>query len=244
MEIQTIEEHQEPMTCSEYYTLAILLTINLVNFADRYTVPSVIVDIGKEYQINDDGQLALLQTAFIITYMVFSPLFGYLGDRFNRRVLMGIGLIVWSASSMASAFVTPEWGDGEVPFWIFLAFRALVGIGEASYVTISPTIISDLFVGRRRTIILLIYQSTMLMGSGVGYMMASIVRSSLKSAQDSGTHLDYEPWHYAFMVWPPIVFLCLVALIFMKDSERGRAEGVSNIESTPYLDDLKYLVKM
>ena len=39
-------------------------------------------------------------------------------------------------------------------FWLFMLFRALVGIGEASYSTIAPTIISDLFVGNKRTFML------------------------------------------------------------------------------------------
>ena len=243
--VQAIEEHQDPVTMSEIYTLAILLIINLVNFADRYTLPSVVVDIDKEFSVNDEKKLALVQTAFIIAYMIFSPLFGYLGDRFNRRILMAIGLFVWAASSMASAYVTPSWGSGDSPFWIFLTLRALVGVGEASYVTISPTIISDLFVGKRRTVILLIYQSLMLIGSGVGYMTASKVRGFFSDIQKSGTStLSYEPWHYAFMVWPPVVFLCMVGLIFMKDAERGKAEGVSDIESTPYCEDLHYLAKM
>ena len=36
-------------------------------------------------------------------------------------------------------------------FPLFLFMRALVGVGEASYSTIAPTIIADLYVGPRRT---------------------------------------------------------------------------------------------
>ena len=42
-------------------------------------------------------------------------------------------------------------------FGWFIAFRALVGIGEASYSTIAPTIISDMFVDSRRSTMLAIF---------------------------------------------------------------------------------------
>lgn len=35
-----------------------------------------------------------------------------------------------------------------------MVLRALVGIGEASYTTIAPTIIGDLFTGARRSIVI------------------------------------------------------------------------------------------
>lgn len=36
-------------------------------------------------------------------------------------------------------------------FWWFLILRGVVGIGEASYSTIAPTVIADLFTGDMRT---------------------------------------------------------------------------------------------
>jgi len=36
-------------------------------------------------------------------------------------------------------------------FGLFLLMRALVGVGEASYSTIAPTIIADLFINTSRT---------------------------------------------------------------------------------------------
>ena len=52
----------------------------------------------------------------------------------------------------------------------FLTFRALVGIGEASYSTIAPTIISDLFVHDVRSKMLAIFYFAIPVGSGFGYV--------------------------------------------------------------------------
>ena len=51
-----------------------------------------------------DTEIALLQTGFIISYMCFSPIFGYLGDRFNRKRIMGAGVILWSMFTAAGSF--------------------------------------------------------------------------------------------------------------------------------------------
>lgn len=42
-------------------------------------------------------------------------------------------------------------------FWILLLTRGLVGVGEASYSTIAPTIIADLYVQGKRTNMLSIF---------------------------------------------------------------------------------------
>jgi MFS family permease len=56
---------------------------------------------------------------------------------------MAAGIFVWSLTTLLGSFMTG--------FWPFLCMRALVGVGEASYSTIAPTIISDLFVGDTRS---------------------------------------------------------------------------------------------
>lgn len=51
-----------------------------------------------------------LQTAFIVFYMIFAPVFGYYGDRYNRKFIMEIGLIVWMVAVILSTLCTPKVG--------------------------------------------------------------------------------------------------------------------------------------
>ena len=44
----------------------------------------ILTDIQCDFGISD-AQGGLLSTAFVVSYMVFSPIFGYLGDRFSRK---------------------------------------------------------------------------------------------------------------------------------------------------------------
>jgi MFS family permease len=64
----------------------------------------VLQDVQSYYSIND-SQAGLLQISFIVSYMTLSPVFGYLGDRYNRKNLMAIGILIWSFFTLASSFV-------------------------------------------------------------------------------------------------------------------------------------------
>ena len=59
-------------------------------------------------------------------------------------------------------------------FWAFLFFRALVGIGEASYSTIAPAIISDLFRKDSRSRVLALFYFAIPVGTGMGYIIGNM----------------------------------------------------------------------
>jgi len=68
---------------------------------------AVLKDVKKFYSI-DNSQAGMLQSSFIISFMVFSPLFGYLGDRFSRKWIMTTGILFWSGFTLASSFVSSQ----------------------------------------------------------------------------------------------------------------------------------------
>ena len=76
-----------------------------IDFCISYSsVSGVLPDVIEYYNITN-AQAGLLQTSFIFVYMIFSPLFGYLGDRYNRKWLMAIGIFLWSVITLAGSFV-------------------------------------------------------------------------------------------------------------------------------------------
>jgi MFS family permease len=129
---------------------------------DRSTLAGMIDHIRNDasFNVKSDKSLGLLQTAFVICYMIFAPIFGYLGDRFNRKWLITVGLTFWSLSTLIGSFMTN--------FWCFLLFRAFVGIGEASYSTVAPAIISDLFSKDARSNVLALFFFAIPVGTGLG----------------------------------------------------------------------------
>lgn len=61
-------------------------------------------DVKTAFNI-EKSQQGLLQTVFVISYMIFAPIFGYMGDRYSRRVIMSFGVLLWSVTTLAGSFM-------------------------------------------------------------------------------------------------------------------------------------------
>ncbi|XP_055701224.1 protein spinster isoform X3 [Phlebotomus papatasi] len=206
----------------EWFTVSVLCFVNLINYMDRFTIAGVLTDIQDHFGIRDD-QGGLLQTAFVLSYMICAPIFGYLGDRYSRRWIMALGVALWSATTLLGSFMD-QYG------W-FLTFRALVGIGEASYSTIAPTIISDLFISDIRSKMLAFFYFAIPVGSGLGYIIGS------ETAKLMGS------WKWALRVTPILGAVAVVLIWLFKEPQRGQSEGSHNLVVTSYREDLKDIVK-
>jgi MFS family permease len=188
---------------SPSWTLAILSGLNLFNYLDRYVLSAVLSPLQNELHIND-GDAGRIMTAFMIGYFVTSPFFGYLGDRFPRKWLIAGGIFVWSLGTVLTGFA------GTLA--VLLSYRVLVGLGEASYATISPGLISDNFVPERRNNALTIFYVAIPVGAALGSIMGGQIAA-------------HYSWRDAF-IWAgaPGLLLAVVLLPF-REPERGQIEG-------------------
>lgn len=216
------EAANRPLTKRQIITVSILCFVNLINYMDRYTIAGILTLIQCDFKIGDT-EGGLLQTAFVAIYMIAAPIFGYLGDRYSRKLIMAFGIFIWSLTTLLGSFMTS--------FWPFLAMRALVGVGEASYSTIAPTIISDLFVGDTRSKFLALFYFAIPVGSGLGYIVGSEAAKALGS------------WHWGLRMTPiaGAVAVLLIVLV-VQDPPRGESEG-SHLSTTSWWDDIKSLAK-
>ncbi|XP_069134992.1 protein spinster homolog 1-like isoform X2 [Argopecten irradians] len=209
-----------------YASVAILLCINLLNYMDRYTVAGVLKDIQDYYDL-ENSEDGLIQTVFVLTYMVFSPIFGFLGDRYTRKYIMAGGIFFWSGVTFAGSMIPRD------HFYGFAIMRALVGVGEASYSTIAPTIIADLFTGGMRSRMLMVFYFAIPVGSGLGYIVGSNIAKALGA------------WQWALRVTPILGIVCVVLiLVVLKEPKRGMSEGGVTLHNTSYLTDLKEVIKI
>ncbi len=140
--------------------LLALTLLNLLNYVDRY-VPSAVKDLFKADLQLDDAQTSWPLTAFVVVYMLASPLFGTLADRFARRKVIAFGVGLWSLATAAAALAQG--------FWSFLFARALVGVGEAAYATLSPGLIADYYPPERRNKALTWFYVAIPVGAAVGF---------------------------------------------------------------------------
>jgi MFS family permease len=150
--------------------LVLLTALNLLNYLDRYVLSAVLKPLQDDLQLSDfvGGSLA---TVFLLGFFVTSPLFGYWSDRSGaagRKALVVLGVLVWSVATIASGLAR---GTGSL-----IAARAVVGVGEASYVTIAPTIIDDVAPPTRKGRWLAIFYAAIPIGSALGYLLGGAVQ--------------------------------------------------------------------
>src|SRR5262245_527866 len=152
--------------------LALLLCINLFNYIDRQVLAAVEPDIRRELLPDDANaktKMGFLSTAFLVTYMLAAPSFGWLADRVSRGKLIGIGVIVWSLASGGSGIRWPL--ELALAFWILLLTRCLVGVGEGAYGPVAPTLLSDLYPEKVRGQVLSWFYLAIPVGGALGYAL-------------------------------------------------------------------------
>merc|ERR1719150_2351804 len=199
----------------------ILTYINLINYMDRYTIAGILTQVQDYYSISDT-EAGFLQTIFVLSYMIFAPVFGYLGDRYSRKWIMAVGVGIWVLAVLVGSFMQD--------FTAFLIMRAIVGVGEASYSTIAPTIISDMFVKDARSKMLALFYFAIPVGSGFGY----VVGQGLAEA--------FGEWQYSMRGTPVLGTIAVLLIIFvLVDPPRGEAEGQEHLKASSYSEDLKHL---
>jgi MFS family permease len=137
-----------PAENSAWIALAILSGLNMFNYLDRYVMSAVLTPMQKELRLSD-GDAGWAASAFMLGYFITAPVFGYLGDRFPRKYLMLIGVLVWSLATAASGLAHT--------FAQLFAIRMVVGVGEACFVTMGPSWISDVFAATRRNTALTLF---------------------------------------------------------------------------------------
>jgi len=186
-------------------TALLLLTgLNLLNYADRNVLFAVQPLVQNEFRINK-AQIGYLTSAFLICYMLAAPFVGPLADRYSRKLIISLGAIFWSGLTLLTA-VTHTYTE-------LLVRHTLVGIGEATFVTIAPTFVADLFSENKRGRILGVFYLAIPVGSAAGYLL--------------GGHLaPLYGWRFPFYIAAAPGFLLAVAVLFLKEPERGQFDSI------------------
>jgi MFS family permease len=208
--------------------LGILLTINLFNYIDRQVLSAVLPRLQLDGTIisptdpDPNFKLGLLTSAFMVTYMIGSPVFGWLDGRGVRRwLILGIGVSLWSLASGFSGLATS--------YAMLLATRCLVGIGEAAYAPVASAMLSDAYPTRQRGMVLAAFNMAIPVGSALGFGLGGLM---LKLTGD---------WRHAF--WLTFSGLLLGLLCFTR-KELPRPALAAKEERPSYAAVLKTLTRI
>ncbi len=152
----------------------------------------------------------IILTVPSLCLMLFSPLMGLAGDRFGRRGLLIVALFAYAALGVAPIFLNN--------IWAILATRIGVGIAEAGVLTLSTTLVGDLFQGEARDRWLGMQMAV----ASIGAIVCLIVGGALGSAFG---------WRGSFALYGVAALLAIAVSVLIWEPQRSAAPASLNTDS-------------
>lgn len=185
-----------------WIAVGLLFAVAMLNYLDRQLLatmrPPIVRDIPQT-----DAQFGLLTAIFLFIYSALSPVGGIFADRFSRRLVILVSLVVWSVVT---------WITGHVrSYEELVAARALMGVSEACYIPAALALITDFHRGPTRSLATGIHMS----GIYLGQALAGL----------GGFVAEAAGWRLTFGVFGLVgVAYALVLILFLKEPGGGHAD--------------------
>lgn len=144
-----------------WVVVGLLWVVALLNYMDRQMLSTMrdamAIDITD---LESKVMFGKIMAVFMWIYGFMSPVSGIVADRVNRKWLIVVSLVVWSAVTLAMGYATTY----EQVYWL----RAAMGISEALYIPAALSLIADYFTGRQLSLAIGIHMTGLYMGQAVG----------------------------------------------------------------------------
>ena len=190
-----------------WYGLAVLLTANFYGLVVRQMLNLIAPGLQSSFGFSD-LQLGMLQGLGMAVFAcIASYPMGWLADRYGRRLLLAIGVGIWSLSTVLYAF--------QDSFGGLFAGTVGIAIGEAGLIPIIYAMIPDLFPEHRRNTANLIFYGGSLFGAGIGMALGGAILEWLATSPASLPDwlAGVDSWRLAMVMiaLPGPVLLLLIA---------------------------------
>jgi EmrB/QacA subfamily drug resistance transporter len=164
-----------------------LFMIMLDNTIVNVALPAIKSDLGI-----GTSELEWVVTAYALTFAVLLLTGGKLGDLYGRRLIFTIGLVVFTASSLACGLSSSATE--------LIAARAVQGVGSALMMPATLSIITATFVARERGAAIGIWAGVSAMALAIGPLLGGVIT-------------EHISWNWIFYVNVPIGLLGIVAAV-------------------------------
>jgi MFS family permease len=204
--------------------LALLTALNFLNYIDRAVIAAVLKPMKTELGLSN-FEAGLLSSAFLIGYFLTSPWFGARADKGPRKGLITLGVMIWSLATVASGLASN--------FEQLVAARIVVGVGEASFAVLAPTIIDDITPHDRKGRAFSVFFVAIPLGYALGYILGGVI------AKHWETDVDHPGWRHAFFLTGGPGVVIALACLAIAEPHRKLADA-----KTRLLDGLREIVRI
>ena len=200
-------------------TALLLLTGLNLSITSPFLVVAVQPLVQTEFRLSNTQLGISPASSSCSTWWHAAPFTGPLADRYSRKLIIILGAMFWSGLTLLTA-VTHT-------YTALLIRHTLVGIGEATFVTIAPTFVADLFPEEKRGRILGVFYLAIPVGTAAGYLLGGKLGPAFG-------------WRFPFYIAAVPGFLLALAMLFIPEPERGQFDS---LEETPQRRSLKGLAR-
>jgi EmrB/QacA subfamily drug resistance transporter len=161
----------------------IILDATIINVA----IPTIVLDLGLT---TVDAEW--VNASYSLTFAALLILFGRLADRFGRRLIFVLGVVIFVGASVLVAASESS--------TMLIAARALQGVGGAMILPSSLSVINTVFVGKSRAVAFAVWGGTIGGMAALGPLVG-------------GWLTTYASWHWAFLINVPIGIAVLIGVL-------------------------------
>jgi EmrB/QacA subfamily drug resistance transporter len=221
---EAVKENISPVDLKRRWLILItlcgsLLVVMLANSALNLALPSIAVSMNAT-----SGDLNWIVETYSLLFAGLLFTAGAVGDRYGRKIIMQIGLLIFLVASLYAAFVAGNSTE-------LIIMRGLMGVGGAMVMPTTLSILNVTFPSSQRTKAVAIWGAV----AGAGVIVGSIV---------SGFLLEHFEWESVF------IFAAIVAAIVLitnqlltresKDPEETKVDWLGGLLSTVGLGALVF----
>jgi len=222
----TVPSEDFPNPVYAWYVVSVLTIAYIFSFIDRQIVNLLVEPIRQDLGLSDT-QISLLQgISFALFYTVLGIPIARLADVANRRMIIGVGVFLWSlmtcACGMAKSF--PQ----------LFAARMGVGVGEAALSPSAYSLISDYFPPGKVTRAIALYTGGSFVGAGLAYIIGGFIAEYFTNIGFVQVPFlgQVRAWQMAFVaVGLPGILLAAWVFTLREPARKGVLENLA--ESAP-----------
>jgi MFS family permease len=206
-----------------WYVLILMCAVYTLSITDRYMVTQVLEPIRLELHLSDSGVGWLTGPSLAFFYIFMGFPISWLIDRSNRRNIISVSIISWSAMTLCTGLSRN--------YWQLLVSRIGIGVGEAGGTPGANSLISDYFPAMRRPMALTVFS----LGAPLGAYFAS---------DTTGAIADLHGWRAPFLLLGiPGVVVGLLIFLTVREPRRGSLDAHITEAKPSFMDALRYLWK-
>ncbi|WP_194396658.1 MFS transporter [Microbacterium atlanticum] len=172
-------------------------------------VDSTIVNVSTPAIVDDLGitssEVQWVQEAYTLVFASLLLVFGSLADRWGRRRMLLIGVVIFTLASIGAAIAS---SGGAL-----IAARLVQGVGGAMMLPTTLSLLNATFRGRERATAFAVWGSTIGGMAAVGPLLGGWLTTAFS-------------WHWAFLINVPLGIAIVVGVLLTVDESRGAAEPI------------------